>query len=184
MPAHIRRSGDSIADEHLCGRKDRPRDTPRPSRQQSHHRRPLLASRMIMKRPRAPRRDSRRRRRPPSRPRRPRITPRTVRLRLCRPTLSCRPCSTAARTPFSITLHTPCRQSQRRHRLSTRENAAKLRLPHALDFPPAADYGNHRDARGDIVMTQVVSIRLKASWSLSAAAPSCDREDQIIAQQH
>ena len=94
---------------------------------------PFLESRMIMKRPRAPHRDSRRRRRPPSRPRRPGIAPRTVRLRLaCRPVA----CVAAARTPFSITLHTPCRQSQRRHRLSTRENAAKLRLPHALDFPP------------------------------------------------
>ena len=82
---------------------------------------------------RAPRRHSRRRWRPSSRPRRPGIAPRTVRLRLaCRPVA----CVAAARTPFSITLHTPCRQSQRRHRLSTRENAAKLRLPHALDFPP------------------------------------------------
>ena len=54
MPAHVRRTGDRTAGEHLCGRMSRPRDAPRPSRQRSRRRRPFSANRTTMKRPPRP----------------------------------------------------------------------------------------------------------------------------------
>ena len=107
IPAHVRRTGNRTAGEHLCGRMSRPRDAPRPSRQRSRRRRPFSASRRTMKRPLRSPPSFRCWRRPPSRLRRPRIAPDTIRLRSHRqPFLSTARASpsvspiSAARTPL------------------------------------------------------------------------------------
>ena len=52
------------------------------------------------------------------------------------------------------------------------ENVAMLHFVHVLDLSAAADdAGKHKHVCGDIVMTQAVSIRLKASWRRSAGVP-------------
>ena len=84
----------------------------------------------------------------------------------------------ASRWP-SITPRTPCRRPQRRYRLSMGENVAMLHFVHVLDLSAAADdAGKHKHVCGDIVMTQAVSIRLKASWGRSAGAPGRGRQDK------
>ena len=59
------------------------------------------------------------------------------------------------------------------------ENVAMLHFVHVLDLSSSADdAGKHKHVCGDIVMTQAVSIRLKASWRRSAGVPGQRRQDK------